>query len=134
MRVAASSGLLAAALLVWSVGSDAQQSNCQVTRKDFVSGGMSAATMDIRGAQPCRFVFRFGKQNAPDSWELIQPPKSGKVSFGTDFAEYAPDSGFVGEDKFIVNLFGKSPQCNKPGGRCNRTGRYEITVTVRPPS
>src|SRR4030095_6705418 len=113
---------------------NAQQTTCQVTRNDFVNGGVAQATMQISDMGPCQFKFKFGGQSAPDTWELIQPPKSGKVSFGADYAQYEPDAGFVGEDKFTIALFGKAPQCTASGARCNRNGRYEITVTVKPKS
>lgn len=123
--------LLLVALSAWFHSSSAQQS-CQVTRNDFVNGGVAPAAMQIDGNGPCQFKFKFGGQQPPDSWELIEPPKSGKVSFGTDFAEYVPNAGFAGEDKFTVALFGKAPQCSAPGARCNRNGRYEISVKVGP--
>ena len=121
------------ALSVWLQSSSAQQS-CQVTRQDFVNGGVAPAAMQIEGTSPCQFKFKFGGQQPPDSWELAEAPKSGKVSFGADFAEYVPNGGFTGEDKFVVALFRKAPQCSAPGARCNRNGRYEISVTVKPKS
>jgi hypothetical protein len=121
------------ALSIWFHSSRAQQT-CQITRGDFVNGGVAPAAMQIEGTSPCQFKFNFGGQQPPDNWELIEPPKSGKVSFGTDFAEYLPSSGFTGEDKFVIAIFGKAPQCTAPGARCNRNGRFEVSVTVKPKS
>jgi hypothetical protein len=130
MRVIAKAWMLVA-LSIWFHFADAQQP-CQVTRGDFLNGGVAAAAMQVEGNTPCQFKFNFGGQQPPDSWELVEPPKSGKVTFGADFAEYLPNAGFSGDDKFVVALFGKAPQCMAPGNRCNRNGRFEIAVTVKP--
>jgi hypothetical protein len=122
---------MAVALALWLHAAGAQQA-CQVTRGDFVNGGAATAAMQLEGAGPCQFKFNFGGQQPPDKWELVEPPKSGKVSFGTDFAEYVPNAGFAGEDKFAIAIFGKAPQCTASGARCNRNGRYDIAVTVKP--
>jgi len=61
----------------------------------------------------------------------VEAPKSGKVVFKDDVAEYTPNDGFSGDDKFVVALFGKAPNC---GSRCNRNGRFEFSVTVKPKS
>ena len=88
--------------------------------------------MKLEQGGACQFKFRFGQINAPDSWELVESPKSGKVMFKDDTAEYQPNDGFSGEDKFVVALFGKAPaNC---GNRCNRNGRFEFAVTVKPKS
>ncbi len=49
---------------------NAEQSSCQVTRNDFVNGGVSQAAMQISDTGPCHFKFLFGGQRAPDSWKL----------------------------------------------------------------
>ena len=106
----------------------AQDANCKVDRKEFVPGRTSSATMVMTSGSTCQFRFRFGGQNAPDTWELVAPPKSGKVEFKEDIAEYRPNPDFVGSDAFAVNIFGKSPTAR----RDTRNGKYEISVTVSP--
>ena len=108
---------------------------CEVNRQPF-SGNENAtatmtstATMTLMQDRACRLRFRFGGQNPPGSWELVEAPKSGKVVFAEDFAEYQPDSGFSGLDKFVVAIFGTAPNC---GGRCSRSVRYDVAVTVTP--
>jgi hypothetical protein len=109
----------------------AQETKCSVKREPFVNGGVSTGTMTLEQGSVCQFSFKFGQTNLPDSWELVEPPKSGKVIFKEDIAEYQPNAGFAGEDKFIVAVFGKAPNC---GTRCTRNGRFEFAVTVRPKS
>jgi len=88
--------------------------------------------MRLEQGSVCQFKFRFGQVNPPESWELIEPPKFGKVMFKDDTAEYQASDGFSGEDKFVVALFGKAPNCG--GGRCTRNGRFAFVVTVKPKS
>jgi hypothetical protein len=109
----------------------AQETKCSVKREPFVNGGVSTGTMILEQGNVCQFSFKFGQMNPPDSWELVEPPKSGKVVFKEDIAEYQPNAGFAGDDKFVVAVFGKAPNC---GTRCTRNGRFEFAVTVRPKS
>ena len=85
--------------------------------------------MKVEQNATCQFRIRFGGVNPPDSWNLVQAPKSGSVAFKDDVAEYRPNEGYVGQDAFTIALFGKTPNC---GTRCNRNGQYEITVEVVP--
>jgi hypothetical protein len=107
----------------------AQDPKCQVKRDQFVNGGRANGSMKVEQNGVCEFKFRFGGTNPPDSWNLVTPPKSGKVAFKEGIAEYRPNEGFVGDDKFTIALFGKTPNC---GTRCNRNGQYEISVQVLP--
>ena len=50
---------------------------------------------------------------------------------GARLLEHGDVAGFAGDDKFIVAVFGKAPNC---GARCNRNGRFEFAVTVKPKS
>ena len=109
----------------------AQETKCSVKREAFVNGGVATGAMALEQGSVCRFSFKFGQTNPPDSWELVEPPKSGKVVFKEDTAEYQPNAGFAGDDKFTVAVFGKAPNC---GARCNRNGRFEFAVTVKPKS
>jgi hypothetical protein len=87
--------------------------------------------MNLEQGSVCQFKFRFAQVNSPDSWELVEPPKSGKVVFKDDTAKYQANDGFSREDKFAVAVFGKAQNC---GNRCNRNGRFEFAVTVKPKS
>jgi hypothetical protein len=84
--------------------------------------------MTLEQGGVCRFTFKFGQIN-PHTWELVKAPKSGKVVFKDEVAEYRPDAGFVGDDTFVVAGFGKVLNC---GTRCTRNGRLEFAVTVKP--
>ena len=117
---------------LWGVQVSAQSQDdaCEVKKDNFVQGGTSSATMVmVNDGKACQFKFRFGGQNPPDSWELVVPPQSGKVQFDDDVAEYRPNPGFTGNDKFVVAVFGKTP-----GGKRHdaRNGRFEVSVTVKP--
>ncbi len=121
-------GLCAALLFVCSAHASAQDVGCQVKREAFVNGGVSSATMlVINDGRPCQLTFQFGGQNPPDSWELVTKPQSGTVTFRGDVAEYQPNAGFTGSDKFIVAVFGRTP-----GGKRHETrnGRFDVAVTV----
>ena len=107
----------------------AEGSSCSVKRQPLAKGQTSSATMVLRQGGTCRFRFKFGNVNPPDSWQLVTPPKSGKVVFTDDSAEYVPDNGFSGTDRFVVAVFGKEGNC---GTRCTRDGRFDIAVTVKP--
>jgi hypothetical protein len=120
--------LLMSMLAVGSVSALAQ-SPCKVTRENFVNHGSASATMTLEQGQSCAFTFRFGGQLAPDSWKLVASPKSGEVTFKEDIAEYRPAADFTGEDTFAVEVFGRAPNC---GTRCERNGRYDVTVSVTP--
>ena len=109
----------------------AQDAKCTVKREAFVNGGTAPGTMTLEQGSICQFTFKFGQTNPPDSWELVEPPKSGKVVFKDDVAEYQANAGFTGEDKFVVAVFGKAPNC---GTRCTRNGRFEFAVSVKPKS
>lgn len=109
----------------------AQDAKCTVKHGTFVNGGTSTGTMTLEQGSVCRFTFKFGQTNPPDTWELVESPKSGKVVMKDDFAEYQPNDGFTGEDKFVVALFGKAPNC---GTRCTRNGRFDFAVTIKPKS
>jgi hypothetical protein len=121
--------LIIAACLFPFATAYAQSAPCEVKRQDFVNGGTSTATMALEQSGACQFKFRFGGQNPPDSWELVEAPKSGKVTFKDDVAEYQPTVGFSGQDRFVIALFGKAPNCSN---RCTRNGRFEVAVTVSP--
>jgi hypothetical protein len=110
---------------------DAQAPKCEVKHQPFANGATSTGTMNLEQGSVCQFKFRFAQVNPPDSWELVEPPKSGKVVFKDDTAEYQANDGFSGEDKFAVAVFGKAQNC---GNRCNRNGRFEFAVTVKPKS
>jgi hypothetical protein len=110
--------------------SSSPTTNCQVTRERLAPNGVgvSSVVMLIDGAGPCHFKFRFDGQFAPDSWELVEAPKSGKITFNGDTVEYLPNTGFIGDDKFVVAVFGRGNWCNF----CLRNGRYAVVVTVKP--
>jgi hypothetical protein len=107
------------------------QSSCKVTRENFVNHGSAPATMTLQQGESCDLRFRFGGSRAPDSWKLVTPPKSGTVTFKDDVAEFRPAAGFTGEDKFSVEVFGRAPNCSN---RCERNGRFDVTVSVLPKS
>lgn len=107
----------------------AQPSPCEVDHQAFVEGGTATATMVLQQGEACEFKFRFGKEYAPDRWELVESPKSGKVAFKDDVAQYQPTGSFSGQDKFVVAVFGNKPNCSH---RCARNGRFEVAVTVTP--
>lgn len=121
-------GMLVSILIVASTGALAQ-APCKVTRENFVNHGSAGATMTLEQGQTCALTFRFGGQLAPDSWKLVAPPKSGEVTFKQEVAEYRPAADFTGEDRFAVEVFGRAPNC---GTRCERNGRYDVTVSVTP--
>ena len=129
MRAFSCHALVVLAVCWLTQAASAQQSDCQVTQSDFLPDIVSTAVMVVEGAGPCQFKFRFGGQNAPDSWELVEAPKSGKVTFSGDAAEYRPDPGFAGDDKFVITFTGSRPNCTK---NCFRRGRYAVAVTVKP--
>jgi hypothetical protein len=106
-----------------------QASPCEVKREPFVNGGMAAARMTGQQGGTCQFKFKFGGQNPPDSWQPVEAPKSGSVTFKEDAAEYQPTEGFSGSDRFVIALFGKTPNC---GNRCARNGRCDVVVTTGP--
>jgi hypothetical protein len=108
--------------------SSGQSAACEVKREPLEKSGEASATMVmVNDGKPCPFKFRFGGQNPPDSWELVSKPQSGTVQFRDDVAEYQPDPGFTGSDKFVVAVFGRAP-----GGKRHeaRNGRFEVSVTV----
>jgi len=107
----------------------AQDGKCAVKGEPFANGGTATKTMTLEQESVCQFAFKFGQTNPPDSWELVDPPKSGKVVFKDEVAEYQPNAGFTGEDKFVVAVFGKAPNCSN---RCTRNGRFEFAVSVKP--
>jgi len=131
VRGAWRAGLLALTTSMAAVPADAQPATCAVERKPYVNAGRADATMVVEEGSTCPFRFRFGGTNPPDSWKLVEKPKSGKVSFSTDVAEYQPAEGFTGEDRFVIAVFGTAPNC---GTRCVRNGEYQVTVTVKPKS
>jgi hypothetical protein len=107
---------------------------CEVHRDDFKAGGTSSATIVmINDGKPCRLIFRFGGQNPPDTWDLVTPPQSGTVQFNKEAAaaEYLPNPGFAGNDKFTFAVFGRAPNLNK---KSERDGRFDVSVTVKPKS
>jgi hypothetical protein len=121
--------LLFAMLLTVQAPAQSQDATCEVNKEQFVPGGTSSATMVmVNDGKPCQFRFRFGGQNPPDNWELVTPPQSGQVQFNEDVAEYHPNPGFTGTDKFVVAVFGRSPGGKK---RDARNGRFEVAVTVK---
>jgi hypothetical protein len=108
--------------------SSGQGAACEVKKEPLEKGGQASATMVmVNDGKPCPFQFRFGGQNPPDSWELVSKPQSGTVQFWDDVAEYQPNPGFTGSDKFVVAVFGRVP-----GGKRHETrnGRFEVAVTV----
>jgi len=109
----------------------AQNPPCRVTREPFVNGGIAKATMALDQDGVCTFRFRFGGQRPPDTWEIIEAPKSGSVVFNSDVAEYKPNATFSGQDRFVIAIFGIAPGCAL---YCTRNGRYEVTVAVQPKS
>jgi hypothetical protein len=114
--------------MLWTALSSGQSAACEVKRDSLEKGGQASATMVmVNDGKPCLFKFRFGGQNPPDSWELVSKPQSGTVQFRDDVAEYQPNPGFTGSDKFVVAVFGKVP-----GGKTRdvRDGRFEVAVTV----
>src|SRR5437867_11943809 len=60
---------------------NAQAPQCEVKHQPFANGGTSTGTMRLEQGSVCQFKFRFGQVNPPESWELIEPPKFGKVMF-----------------------------------------------------
>ncbi len=109
----------------------AQSPKCKIKRDPFVNNGTATGTMTTEQGAPCEFKFRFQNIAAPDSWKLVTAPKSGNVAFKEDVAEYRPNEGFTGEDQFVLEIFGRAPNCSH---QCNRNGRFEFSVTVRPTS
>ena len=129
VRGACCAGLLALAPSMFATHASAQPASCVVERKPYVNAGRADATMVVEEGSPCQFRFRFGGTNPPDSWKLVESPKSGKITFNADVAEYQPTAGFTGEDRFVIHMFGTAPNC---GSRCTRNGEYQVTVTVKP--
>jgi hypothetical protein len=111
------------------VGAFAQTPKCELKRQPFINKGSSTGTMTLEQGGICQFKFRFNEINAPDSWQLVDPPKSGKVVFEEDTARYEPAEGFVGEDQFTVALSGRAANCSTA---CFRNGRFAFSVTVKP--
>jgi hypothetical protein len=121
--------LAGSALLVCLAGvAQAQEGKCEVKREPFVNGGVSKGSMAVEPGGVCRFQFKFGQINPPDSWKIVEAPKSGTVVFKGDVAEYQPNAGFTGEDRFVIEVFGRAPNC---GTRCTRDGRYDFSVNVK---
>lgn len=119
-------------IALWSAQVSAQSRDgiCEVTRQPFVQGGTSSAAMVmVNDGKPCKFRFRFRGEYPPDSWDLVTKPQSGTVQFGEDAAEYQPNPGFTGTDKFVVAIFGRVRSAMKYE---TPNGRFEITVTVNP--
>jgi hypothetical protein len=117
-------------MVLWTAHASAQDANCEVKRNSFVNGGTSSVTMlMVNDGKPCQLHFRFGGQTPPDTWELVSKPNAGTVQFREDVAEYQPNVGFAGTDKFTVAVFGRVP-----GGRMHETrnGKFDVAVTVNP--
>jgi len=109
-------------------GASAETPECQIKHDPFVARGISSGTMVTVQGAACQFKFRFRNVDVPDSWELIDPPKSGKVVFKGDVVEYQPNEGFLGGDKFIVGVFGRLSNCSF---KCYRNGRFQFSVSVK---
>jgi hypothetical protein len=121
--------LCAAVCMLAAVDSFAQSPNCKIKRDPFVNNGTSNGTMTTVQGGACEFRFRFQNTSPPDSWKLVDAPKSGKVTFKDDVAEYQPNADFSGEDKFVIEVFGRVPSCSH---LCNRNGRFQFSVAVQP--
>ena len=121
--------MMMTSMLVAGSVSALAQTPCKVTRENFENHGSAKATMTLEQGQSCSFRFRFGGQLAPDSWKVVAPAKSGEVTFKEDLVEYRPAADFAGEDRFTVEVFGRAPNCST---RCERNGRYDVTVSVAP--
>jgi hypothetical protein len=120
--------VVATVAALWTVLSSGQVAACEVKREPLEKSGVASATMVlVNDGKPCEFRFRFGGQNPPDSWELVSKPQGGTVRFRDDVAEYQPNPGFTGNDKFVVTVFGRVP-----GGKRHdtRNGQFEVAVTV----
>lgn len=117
-------------ILFWAAHATAQDVTCTAKKEPFVNGGTTSAVMlMINDGKPCQLRFRFGGEHAPDSWELVSKPQAGTVQFRDDAAEYQPNPGFTGTDKFTVAVFGRSTGVKK---RDARNGKFDVSVTVNP--
>ena len=123
-------GILGTLALATQVNAQSPAEGCEVKRDPMERGGVANATMVmVNDGKPCRFVFKFGGQNPPDSWEVRTKPKSGTLEIKGDAVEYVPAAGFAGSDTFVVTAFGRAP-----GGKRHETrnGTFEVAVTVNP--
>ena len=123
-------GILGSFALVIHAYAQSPTAGCQVKREPMEKSAVAIATMVmVNDGKPCRLAFKFGGQNAPDSWEVRTKPESGTLEVKDEAVEYLPAAGFAGTDKFVVTAFGRAPG----GKRHNaREGTFEVTVTVSP--
>lgn len=135
-RVLAMRALLQLALgLALAVASglpvSAQPSDCAVTHKAFVEGGVAQGQMRVaNNGEACEFSFKFGGTFDPSDWKIESVPKHGRLEVGGSSVKYLPDAGYVGPDAFTVAVFGNNPMLAH--GHRSRNGRFAFNVDVRP--
>lgn len=119
---------IASAVIAASAG--AAPVACKVGGESFVFRGTANKTLHVvNDGSPCRWVFRFGGTNPPDSWKITRPPAHGSVTFVDHELEFLPQPGFVGNDEFAVHIFGSAPG---GGNRQQRDGEVIFAVTIAP--
>jgi len=109
----------------------AQPSDCAVTHKAFVEGGVAQGQMRVANdGKACEFSFKFGQTFDPSDWKIESAPKHGRLEVGGSSLKYLPDAGYAGPDAFTVAVFGYNPMLAH--GRRSRNGRFAFNVDVRP--
>ncbi|MBK6804422.1 MAG: hypothetical protein IPG84_05955 [Betaproteobacteria bacterium] len=122
-------GMVAVALAVCAGAAAAQSPDCEITRENFVRGGVAPAKMSVlNNGNPCVFSFKFQGSFDPDGWKVLDSPKHGKVEAGGSTAKYLPDPGYVGSDTFVVELYGRNPMQK---GAPSLNGSFSFQVDVR---
>lgn len=119
------------ASLFWLIATiaHAQPPDCEVDVRPLIDGKTSTGTMHLEQDTACRFRLGFPSLGNADTWKLVTPPESGKLTFERSGFQYKPNLGFVGHDKFTIGVSGRvATSCHV---LCWRNGRFEIDVTVQ---
>ena len=120
---------LAAALAAAAVaaGAAAAPAACKVDGEQFVDRGTAHKTLHASEGTPCRWVFRFGGANPPDTWKITRAPAHGKITFVDRQLEFQPEAGYTGPDEFSLHVFGSAPGA---GNYHHRDGEIVFAVTI----
>ena len=116
-------------VLALAAGAAAAPVACKVSGEQYVDKGTARKTLDAYEGTPCRWVFRFGGTNPPDTWKITRAPVHAKITFVDRELEFQPEPGFTGTDEFALHVFGSAPG---GGNYKERNGEIMFAVTVAP--
>ena len=117
--------------LLTAIGASAEEppSDCAVTHKAFVEGGVTPGRMRVvNSGKACELSFKFGGTFEPSDWKVERAPEHGQLEVSRSSVKYLPDNGYVGPDAFTVAVFGFNPMLGH--GHRSRNGRFAIDVRV----